>query len=295
MLVLARILQAVGGASGHVTATSIIRDLYTGRKQERILSVQQSMVMICPVIAPLIGAVIMQVLSWPGIFYAQGLMGIIVLIGALIMHETIKEKNDVGVLHTIVRLWVVLKNGRFAYLLVISSVPQLPLMAYIVASPYIFQNFFDLSSVTYSLYFGAAALGTIVGPLLYMFSRRIISKETFLTICFSGMVFGGVLTCFVGTASPLTYSAIMFFMAMFTTTSKVPSGYYLLNYQRNDIGSASALISSGTFLIGSIGMAIAGIPLNSVVVTGSTYGLSGLLLLIMILFLIIRHREELPR
>ncbi|MDR2487304.1 MAG: MFS transporter [Clostridiales Family XIII bacterium] len=284
-LTLARILQAAGGAAGNAMAAAIIRDCFRGRRQERVLSILQSMVMVCPVVAPMIGSLVMRVLSWQGVFYMQGAMGLVVFAGALLMKETIVERNDLGVLRSVSRLGAVLTYRRFADMLVISCIPQVPLMTYIVASTFVYQNFFGMDSVSYSLFFAVAAFGTISGPLAYSAFGRFMARGAFLGICFAGMLVGGVAICFIGHLSPWAFAISMYFMGLFCTGSKVPTAYMLLNYKKGDIGSTSSLIGSGGFLTGSLGMVVASIPFDLIKVSGATYAvcaaLSGLLLIIL--------------
>jgi DHA1 family bicyclomycin/chloramphenicol resistance-like MFS transporter len=294
-MVFARVLQGVGGAAGNAICFAIVRDSYVGHKQERILAVLQSMFMIAPVVAPLIGSILMNWLSWQGIFYAQGFMGMLVLLGAIVMKETIKERNNIGVFHTFTRLWAVLKYRKFAYITTISSFPQLPLMTYIVASSFIYQDFFKLSSFMYSFMFALAAFGTMAGPIIYSTTRRVIKRSVFINICFVGMIVGGVIVCIFGHTAPLGYAIMMFFMGMFSNGTKVPTSYILLNYKKGDIGTASSLMGSAGFFAGSIGMAVSGIPLDSINVTGVTYVITALISLVMFAVLLVRNKNELPK
>ena len=55
-LVFFRGLQAASGSASGVVATAVVKDVYTGRKRESALAVVQSMVLISPAVAPVIGA-----------------------------------------------------------------------------------------------------------------------------------------------------------------------------------------------------------------------------------------------
>jgi DHA1 family bicyclomycin/chloramphenicol resistance-like MFS transporter len=294
-MVLARVLQGIGGGSGNAVCFAIVRDLYIGRKQERILAIMQSMFMIAPVVAPLIGSILMNWFSWRGVFYAQALTSILVLLGAIVMKETIKERNDIGVFHSLSRLWIVLKYRKFAYLTVICSLPQLPLMCYVVASSFIYQDFFKLDSITYSLMFALAAFGTMAGPITYSLTRNILSRETFINLYFAFMIAGGVIVCLFGHSNPLGYAIMMFFMGMFSNGTKVPTAYLILNYKKGDIGSASSLMGSAGFFAGCIGMAVSGIPFDSINVTGFAYTITSVIALVMFVAIMVKSRDELPK
>lgn len=89
-LILFRILQAVGGGAASAVATAVVKDVYQGKKQESILAIVQSMVVISPAVAPVIGALLMKFTSWRGIFFAQAVLGFAVVAGSIAFQETIK-------------------------------------------------------------------------------------------------------------------------------------------------------------------------------------------------------------
>jgi len=57
----------------------LLRNVYDGEKRVKILAIVQSMSTISPIISPVIGAIILNVLSWRGVFI------VLVLVGCLIV------------------------------------------------------------------------------------------------------------------------------------------------------------------------------------------------------------------
>ena len=55
-LIVCRIFQALGGSAAGVVATAIVKDVYSGRKRGSVLAIVQSMVLISPAVAPILGA-----------------------------------------------------------------------------------------------------------------------------------------------------------------------------------------------------------------------------------------------
>ena len=53
MLIVARVFQALGGSGGIVLARAIVRDLYSGARAGRELSLMGSVMALAPVLAPL--------------------------------------------------------------------------------------------------------------------------------------------------------------------------------------------------------------------------------------------------
>ena len=70
-LVLAsRVLQGLGAAGPRVAALAIVRDLYSGRQMARVTSFAMLVFTLVPAVAPLIGAGIIWLTGWRGIFLA---------------------------------------------------------------------------------------------------------------------------------------------------------------------------------------------------------------------------------
>ncbi|MCC7556195.1 MAG: MFS transporter, partial [Methanoculleus marisnigri] len=56
LLIAFRILQAVGGSAASAVAMAMVKDVYDGRKRESVLALVQSMVVVSPAVAPVLGA-----------------------------------------------------------------------------------------------------------------------------------------------------------------------------------------------------------------------------------------------
>lgn len=79
-ILLARVLQGLGAAAPRVVGLAILRDFYTGREMARIMSIAMMIFTIFPAFAPLIGAGIITLTGWRGIFLAFMLFISIVVI-----------------------------------------------------------------------------------------------------------------------------------------------------------------------------------------------------------------------
>ncbi len=93
LLMFFRIMQAVGAGAATAVSTAIVKDVYRGRRRESILALIQSMVVISPAVAPMIGALILNLTSWRGTFWAQAVLGLIVVALTLAYEETLVSKS----------------------------------------------------------------------------------------------------------------------------------------------------------------------------------------------------------
>jgi len=70
LVLAARLLQGLAAAGPRVAAMAIIRDLYSGRRMAQVISFAMIVFTFVPAIAPLIGAGIIWLVGWRGIFLA---------------------------------------------------------------------------------------------------------------------------------------------------------------------------------------------------------------------------------
>src|SRR5471030_2193989 len=68
MLIVARFVQALGGSGGIVLARAVVRDLYSGVRAGRELSLIGSVMALAPVLAPIVGGVLQTGFGWRSIF-----------------------------------------------------------------------------------------------------------------------------------------------------------------------------------------------------------------------------------
>ena len=76
ILVLGRVVQAVGAAAGMVLSRAIIRDLYDRETAAKILAYMVTALVLAPMVAPLIGGVLNDVSGWRSIFIFTGIAGL---------------------------------------------------------------------------------------------------------------------------------------------------------------------------------------------------------------------------
>jgi DHA1 family bicyclomycin/chloramphenicol resistance-like MFS transporter len=82
-LIVARLLQALGGCAGMVIGRAIVRDTALAQDAARRLATMNLMVVLGPGLAPLLGGALAAAFGWRSIFYMLSLLGILNLLFAL--------------------------------------------------------------------------------------------------------------------------------------------------------------------------------------------------------------------
>ncbi|MEZ8238913.1 MFS transporter [Vibrio splendidus] len=92
-----RFFQGVGAGSCYVVAFAILRDVLDDKRRAKVLSMLNGITCIVPVLAPVIGHLIMTVYPWPSLFTTMAGMGVVVcLLSVLVLRETKLNIKDNG-------------------------------------------------------------------------------------------------------------------------------------------------------------------------------------------------------
>ncbi|KKX83213.1 multidrug transporter, partial [Vibrio parahaemolyticus] len=84
-----RFFQGVGAACCYVVAFAILRDTLGEQKRAKILSMLNGIICSIPVLAPVIGNLIMIKFPWPVLFTGMAIMGVVIgLIACFVLKET---------------------------------------------------------------------------------------------------------------------------------------------------------------------------------------------------------------
>ncbi len=167
-LILARLLQAVGGGASVVLARAIVRDLFEGAEAGQMLAKMAAIMGLVPALAPMLGGVVQDFYGWKANFIAMALFGVVLLgIVATSLGETLpparrQSAAPIAILRNYRRL---LADMRFLKYLAVACVCFSGLFAFISGSSFVLQGRYGLSPVVYWLCFGAMAGGYVAGSL----------------------------------------------------------------------------------------------------------------------------------
>ena len=212
------------------------------------------MVVISPAVAPVIGALLLNLTSWRGVFVAQAILGVGVVAGTVAFQETLKVRNPGSALSSLWRLGIVLKNTTFSHLLLIFSLLSVTGMGFITSSSYIYEETFGVSSQVYSYFFALYAVGLALGPPIYLRLSRRWKRTSIITGCFGVSVTSGVLILLIGGLGPWPFIAAIIPAGVAMACMRPPATYLMLGQHEGDAGSASALMGSSSMVMGSLGM-----------------------------------------
>ena len=264
-----RLIQGFAAAGGLVISRSIVTDLYAGNALARTFSLMAAINGIAPVGAPVLGGIMLEWTDWRGIFIILLAIGIILTLIRFGQKETLLPENrfQAGILSTFSQLVPVLRNRQFTFYLLIQTFAMGVLFSYIAASPFIFQQHYEISPMLYSICFGLNAFAIMIGSSL--FTPRFSSATTALRVGATVFVILGlcVAAALVADLSFAVVEGLLFVMMFFFGMVMPTSTALALDLERKSAGNASALLGFTQFLFGGIVSPLTGMG-NILITTG---------------------------
>lgn len=259
ILIICRVIQATGAGGISSIAMAIVKDSFEGRQREVILAIIQSMVFLGPILAPIIGGIVVSFASWQWIFVIFSVAGFLSILTTILFQETHPEqmRNQGRTFESLKTLVVVLKNIKFSILLVIFSNLALPFFAYLSVVSYIFQNTFSLNEQQFSYFFSAIALIALSGPYSYIQISKRLPLRGIITASFVIFLVSGLSLFFYGSAGPFIFTVFYVPIAVINSFVRTPATNLLLEQEPKYAGAASSLIGFAAISFGCAGMALA--------------------------------------
>jgi DHA1 family bicyclomycin/chloramphenicol resistance-like MFS transporter len=162
----ARVLMGMGAAAGGVVAMAIVRDLFGGRRLVVVLSRLALITGVAPVVAPLVGSALLEIMPWRGLFIVLAIYGALMLVCAVfLISETLPaaRRQDRGATTVLQRYRAVFTDRVFVGVLVIGGMSFSGLFSYLSASSFLFQNTYDFNAQMYGILFAVNSIGLVIG------------------------------------------------------------------------------------------------------------------------------------
>lgn len=291
-LLIVRFIQGIAAGAAAALPSAIVRDVFSGHEGLSRQSYVALVMGIAPLVAPLIGAVVLLVGDWRFIYDCLGVLGTALFFLVIFGYAETKDlstKSD--------KSRSVLKDAAHAYMCLFKNKPYLlntgllamtfgTAFAYITGSSAVFIDMFGLSNTTYGVIFAITASGAICGAASNSRLVKVLGENSLLQLGMCGVFFANFLLlvyAFSDATSPFLIAAFIFGSNFFAGIVMPNATHQALQYVGHISGSASALLRSLQFLSGACAGAlvgfVAGNPLMGMVTTMTLFSMVGLFLL----------------
>lgn len=290
VLIAARFAQGFTGAAGMVIGRAVISDLTTGKSAGRAFSLMMIVGGVAPVIAPFAGGLLVGPLGWRGILWVVCAIAVAMLVSIVAIVSESHPAERRAKLKTEaaqgISPWSALRSRNYIANTLTFGFGFAVMMAYISASPFVYQVMVGLTPMQYGIAFGVNALGMITVSAISSRLTRTISSAKLLGV---GLVLTVaatlVLLALVLTGAPAWTITIPIFVAVACQGLILGNATALaLSAVPRAAGSGSAGLGALQFGLGaavsplvSLGGEHTALPLAVVMVTASVLALAAYL------------------
>nr|WP_229675750.1 Bcr/CflA family multidrug efflux MFS transporter [Saccharibacillus kuerlensis] len=294
VFIVLRLIQGAAGAAGIVISRAVVRDLFSGTELTKFFTMLMLVNGLAPILAPIFGGVILEYVSWRGVFSVLCAIGALMLLAVVLaLPETLeKERRSSGGLgETLGTFGQLLRNRAFVGYAFSQAFVMAGMFAYIAGSPFVIQDMFGISPQGYSLFFAINGLGIVLfsqitGRLVHrMGENRLLVTGLLIAFCAGISLtavswFGGGLWAI----APLLFLIVASVGMVASTTTALA----MQSQESRTAGSASALIGLLPLLLGAAASPLVGLggggtafPMGLVIGCAELLALSSYLLLVL--------------
>ncbi|MCO1623486.1 MULTISPECIES: multidrug effflux MFS transporter [Pseudomonas] len=175
-LVVARFIQALGGCAGMVLSRAIVSDKCDPVASAKVFSQLMLVMGLAPILAPMLGGVLVNLAGWQSIFLALSLFSAGCLLAVSLglpesLPEHIPRQPLSGALRQYLRL---LADRVFLGHALTGGIAIAGMFAYIAGSPFVFIKLYGVPAEHYGWLFGTNAAGFI---LVAQVNARLLAKR----------------------------------------------------------------------------------------------------------------------
>lgn len=254
-LIAFRFLQALGACAGLVISRAVVRDLFQPHESAKIFSLLMLIMGIAPILAPVVGGMMLTQFGWRSIFWLLTLISLFTLIAsAIYLKETSTPHPDHKLKNALSNYLLVLKDRNFTGYTFSLSFIYAGMFAYITASAFVFMEHFKMSASMYSIFFGVNAFGLIAWSQVNGRMLKTYTPEKLLSWGLPLTFGSGTILLISGLlGGPLWTMAIPLFFYILSMGMIAPNAAACaLANQKRSAGSASAMMGTIQFTVSAL-------------------------------------------
>ena len=263
ILLAARLAQAFGACAAMVSGRAVVRDLLDEREGARFFSMLALVGGLAPVLAPLLGAVIISIADWRAIFWVMVAFGLIMLLSLPVLGESRSQEtaSNARSEHPFRGYLQLLGNRTLQGYLLAAMFNSAGFFAYVANSSVVLVSGYGLTPTEFSLVFGVNSIALVGAAQINRTMLKTRDTRDMLRMSArNALILAALLALFAitGWGGFWGLLAILFFMVGSVTPVQANTMAGGLAADPLRAGSAAALFGAATFASGALASWIAG-------------------------------------
>ncbi|MCZ2722837.1 Bcr/CflA family multidrug efflux MFS transporter [Marinomonas sp. 15G1-11] len=257
-LLAGRALQAFGGAAVAVCVSALVRDAFSAEDFVKAMSYIMLVMAIAPLIAPILGGIILIAFDWHYIFIFLALMACITFI---LFHKNIPEtlsqekRKPLSFRKALTTYWELLNNpGVFSHI-VSGSLHFSGMMCFITASSFVYIELYGVDEANYGFLFALNIIGmmfftTINSQLVGRIGIRKMASSGMIVLLIASIILAVLAFSATPSLVVIIVACIFYIGTIGVLGSTLVAG--ALSHAENNNGSVTALAGTTRFAAGAL-------------------------------------------
>ena len=263
-LLVGRFVQALGACAGGVVVRAVVRDQFSHTDTARILSLMMLIMGLAPILAPMLGGVLLGLGDWSWNFWFMALVGVAIGAAALLrLKESRSEATAIQASkeNPFQSYLAVLSQKRLVGYALCGALNGATLFTYIASSPEVMMGTYKVPVAIFPFLFATNAVAVIGSSQLNRLALRNATTDQVLSRASSVSIVVGVLLALAAvtgigelwTVAPLLFLLLGSYGFMAGNTT---AGALSVDPLRS--GATSALLGAASFAAGALTSSLAG-------------------------------------
>lgn len=256
-----RFLQGAGAAGSSVAATAIVRDVLHGSRFVQMLARLAIVSGLTPVVAPMLGSLLLRLVGWRGIFAVVATYGLFaVLLTVALLRETLpaERRLPLQVRALGARYAVLVRDREFVGIALVGGLIVSGVFTQMTSSSFLLQGKFGLDAQGYAAAFAVNAVAFVLGTQTSARVIRRLSPHTILPASLGALAVFGFAIAPAGALGlrPLLITTALFMLA---AGLSAPCLQVIgMEGQGHQAGTAAAVLGASNFALAGVTSPIVG-------------------------------------
>ena len=264
-LMIARFVQALGACAGGVVVRAIVRDQFSHTETARMLSLMMLIMGLAPILAPMLGGVLLGLGDWSWNFWFMAIFGAVLGLATFLrLKESRSEATAIQASreNPLQSYFAILREKRLVGYVLAGALNGAVLFTYVASSPALMMGTYRVPVAVFPFLFSLNAVAIIGSSQLNRYALRNATTDQVLSRASNASVVVGVLLALAavtGIGGPWTVLPLLFallgtygFMGGNTTAGA-------LSVDPLRAGATSALLGAASFGAGALASTLAGL------------------------------------
>ncbi|MDG2269669.1 MAG: multidrug effflux MFS transporter [Alphaproteobacteria bacterium] len=264
-LIIFRLFQSIGAAAAPVVARAVVRDMFTREEAAKTYAVVTTVTAIAPVVAPVLGGVIVVWLGWRANFWVLtgfGTTAMLLVIFLLPETNRVPDPSATRFSRMLINFATMLRNRAYlGYLLTVMGTFG-GLFAYLIGASFVLVGELGMTELEFGLSFSGASVGFMGGAFL---GSRIVRRLGIERMCLIGTAFTAlagtlILSLIWGgtvTAASVMIPTVIYFFGMGLSQPNIQAG--AISPFPHMAGAAASLLGLAQYVSAGIFSIVIGI------------------------------------